>query len=259
MNFFIVKNPKEVLNDLVAYKKETKRGNFISIHSLVGLPTNSKFVPQELQKESKDIYEALTHSKFSTTPKMIPKGYKVENISKDLLLKMYLNKYIDNTKLKGLELQQWIKHYRDDWLTIKQVKEFPLNKKIKLLLLDRNIYDEKDLFTEGKLYKPPSFFKKNYAWYWKTDNDNLKGKIKYEWQDKSEQPYDFEFDIEYESGQWYPLTDGILQDKHKQKIISKNKNKHFTEFPDNTPLGKRGPIIHWNEIKNMEKVYYLSD
>ena len=118
------------------------------------------------------------------------------------------------------------------------------------------LYDEKDIFTEGKLYKPTSFFKRNYAWYWKTDNHLLKGKIKYEWQDKTEQPYDFEFDIEYEKGHWYPLTDGILQDKHKQKIISKNKNKFWTGFPENTPLGMRGPIIIWNEIKDMEKVYY---
>jgi hypothetical protein len=204
------------------------------------------------------IYEGLTHSKFSKIPKMIPKGYKIWDTNKNLLLKMYLNKYIDPTKLKGLELTKWIQYYQEKWLTIKQVKEFPLNKKIKLLLLDRNIYDDKDAFKEGKLYKPTSFFKKNYAWYWKTDNNNLKGKIKYPWQDKSEQPYDFDFHIEYKMNEWYPLTDGILPAKDKQKIFTLlNKKMSFTEFPENTPLGMRGPIIIWNEIKDLEKVYYL--
>jgi hypothetical protein len=258
MDFFVVKKPKEVLKDMVMYKKESKKGNLVQLEIIVGLPGNSEFVPLELQTKEKVIYEGLTHSKFSTTPKTIPKGYKVWNTNKDHLLTSYLNKYIPEKEVNGLELQQWIQHYHDDWLTIKDVKEFPLNKKIKLLLLDRNIYDEKDVFVERKLYKPTTFFKKNYAWFWKTDNNNLKGKIIYEWQDKKEEPYDFEFDIEYEKNNWYPLTDGILQDKHKQKVVSVHKNKHVSKFPENTPLGYRGPIIVWNKIKDMEKLYYYT-
>ena len=59
-----------------------------------------------------------------------------------------MNKCLKKLNVKGYELEEWITHYRNKWITIQQVKELPLNKKIKLLLLDRNIYDNKDHIKE---------------------------------------------------------------------------------------------------------------
>lgn len=261
--FFTTKNSKEVIEDIVVYKKETKKGNFIFENIIVGLPSSSKYISLELQSKSDVIYQGLTHSKFSIEPTKISRGYKKITVNKEWILSSYLNPYITPEKIqelnkKGLELTQWIEHYRDKWLTIKDVKELPLNKKIKLLLLDRNIYDDKDHIKEAKLYKPTSFFKKNVAWYWKTDNNNLMGKIKYDWQKKTEEPFNFEFHIEYDYNKWYPLKEGILPAKDEQHMFTLlNKNKHISEFSEDTHLGYRGPIMMWNEIKELDKVYIL--
>ena len=127
---------------------------------------------------------------------------------------------------KGLELSKWIHHYENKWLTIKDVEKFPLNKKIKLLMLDRNIYDTTDSFPQGKLYSPTTFFKKCYALYWKTSENNLSGKIKYAWQKEEDEPYDFEFHVEYKKNNWYPFTNGILPAKDNQGIFTLlNKDK----------------------------------
>jgi len=264
MNFFIVSKSKDVINDIVIYKKETKKGNFIFENTIVGLPSSSKFVPTNLQSLQNVIYKGLTHSKFSTEPTKLSKGYKqISDINKEWISSYYLNPYISQEKIaklntKGLELTQWIEHYRNIWLTIDQVKDLPLGKKIKLLLLDRNIYDDKDHIKEAKVYSPTFFFKKNFAWYWKTDNSNLKGKIKYGWQQKKEEPYDFEFDIEYKEDNWYPLENGILPANDKQKIYTLlSTDKHITKFSTNTHVGYRGPIIIWKEIKYLDKVYIL--
>ena len=156
------------------------------------------------------------------------------------------------------ELSKWIHHYENKWLTIQEVKDLPLNKKIKLLILDRNIYDTTDSFKQGKLYSPTTFFKKNYAWYWKTDDTNLSGKIKYAWQKENDEPYDFEFHVEYKKNNWYPFTNGILPAKDNQGIFTLlNKDKHIKDFSEKTHLGYRGPIILWDKIKNLDKVYNM--
>lgn len=262
MNFFIVNRKKDVINDIVVYKKETKKEDFIFESIIVGLPSSLTCVPLELQKKKDVVYKGLTHSKFSIEPITISKSYKkIKDINKEWILSFYLNPYISPEKIanlnsKGLELEEWIKHYKDKWLTIQQVKELPLNKKIKLLLLDRNIYDNKDHIKEAKLYTPTFFFKKNIAWYWKTDNNNLMGKIKYEWQKQTDEPYDFDFHVEYKENKWYPLKNGILPEKDEQHIITLlDKETHITEFPLDTHIGYRGPIIIWKEIKNFMKVY----
>ena len=158
MNFFIISKSKDVIKDIVMYKKETKKGNFIFENTIVGLPSSSKFVPTNLQSSQNVIYKGLTHSKFSTEPIKLSKGYKqILDINKEWILSFYLNPYISPEKItklnmEGLELNDWINHYKDKWLTIEQVKNLPLNKKIKLLLLDRNIYDNKDHIKEAKVY-----------------------------------------------------------------------------------------------------------
>jgi hypothetical protein len=262
MSFFVVKTPQKVVNDIVMYKKETKKKDYIFENIIIGLPSRSKYIPLDLQTNTNVIYKGLTHSKFSIEPTKIFKGYKkIEDINKDWILSVYLNPYISPEKItklntKGVELTQWIEKYKDKWLTIQQVKELPLNKKIKLLLLDRNIYDNKDHIKEAKLYSPTFFFKKNYAWYWKTDNNNLIGKIKYEWQKETDEPYDFEFHIEYKEDKWYPLTNGILPKNDEQKIVTLlNKDIPIKDFSPDTHIGYRGPIIIWKEIKNFMKVY----
>ena len=268
MNFFIVKNTKEVLNDIIVYKKETKEDNFIFESTIVGLPSSSKFIPLNLQTNAGFIYKGLTNSKFSVEPIKISKGYKkIKNINKEWILSVYLKPYISPEKIHkkiqklnkgGLELNEWIDHYKDKWLTIKDVKDLPLNKKIKLLLLDRNIYDDKDHIKEAKLYTPSFFFKKNVAWYWKTDNNNLKGKIKYKWQKETDEPYNFEFHVEYKEDNWYPLTNGVLPAKDEQQICTLlNNEKHITEFTEDTHVGYRGPIMFWKEIKKLDKIYIL--
>ena len=264
MIFFIIKNPKEVINDIVIYKKETRKDNFIFENTIVGLPSTSKYIPLNLQTSDNLFYKALTHSTFSIKPIKLSKSYKkVEEMNKEWIKSFYLNPYISPEKIKklsikGLELETWIEYYKDNWLTIQYVKELPMNKKVKLLLLDRNIYDNKEHIKEAKLYTPSYFFNKNYAWYWKTNNDTLSGKIKYEWQKHSEEAYNFDFHVEYKENKWYPLTNGLLPGEDDQYMVELlNKETNVNDFSLDTHLGYRGPIIIWKEIKKFNKVYLL--
>jgi hypothetical protein len=273
MSFFVVTNKKEALKELVVFQKikKTKDITFIqgTLCGFLDVPS-SKVVPKNLLSEkdnSKYIFKGLGKSTFSSIPQAIPRGFKKvertdDHFSDAWALNHYLSKYITPEKIaslnsKGFELNAWIQHYQSQWLTIADVLSFPLNKEIKFLLLDRNIYDDKAHLKEATLYSPRTFFAKNIASYWRTDADGLKGQIQYSW---SPEKYDIEFDIEYKPNQWYPLTNGILPGKDQDKIFKLlGKDKSWNKFPVSTHIGLRGPIIVWTPsiIKNLAKVYML--
>jgi hypothetical protein len=50
----------------------------------------------------------------------------------------------------------------------------------------------------------------------------------------------------------------MLPKKDKQNIFTLlNKNMNISDFPVDTHIGYRGPIIFWKEIKELKKVYIL--
>jgi len=272
MDFFVVKNKKLANEELVIYQKITKDKVIIIHGSICGFlaKKSSKVIPKELvEKDEKNyIFEALGNSTFSREKKLIPEGYKKmkrtdKTFNYKWALSVYLQSYISPEKINllnqdGYELEKWMQEYRKYWLTIKDIENLKLNKKIKLLLLDRNVWDGKNKFKKGKLYKPENFFVDNSAIYWKNNMTSLEGKIKHKWQNSDEEPYNFEFEIEYKKNNWYPLTNGILPAEDEQGFFELlREDKSWTEFPKKTHIGLRGPIILWNNLKKLKKVYII--
>jgi hypothetical protein len=271
MDFFVVINKKLANEEFVIYEKGTKDSGIYSLYGILS-KKSSKVIPKELlpdKDEDNYIFEALGNSTFSSKKKLIPEGYnKIRRTEKTgsfkWLLMTYLQPYISPEKIKllnqeGYEIDKWIEQYRKYWITIKDIEKLKPNEKIKLLVLDRNVYDSLDKFKKGQLYKPEKFFVNNSAIYWKNNNDSLSGKIKYKWQKGSEPAYDFEFDIEYKKNSWYPLINGILLARDHQGFLELlGKDKNWLEFPKSTHIGWRGPMIMWNNLNKIKyKVYNL--
>jgi len=255
-NFNIIKNKKKALEDFVIYQKRKKSQAIIILGTICGF----------LDENNKNyIYEALGNGTVSKEKTLIPEGYKKVNkndkhFNDKWITRLYLQKYISPEQIEilnqeGSEIDKWIQKTRKYWLTIKDIEKLKVNKKIKLLVLDRNVYDCKDKFKRGKLYKPENFFKDNSAVFSKNTVVSLEGNIKYEW---SEEPFSFEFEIEYKKNSWYPLKNGILPATDEQGFSELlGEDKSWIDFPKNTHIGWRGPMILWENLKKIEKVYYL--
>lgn len=258
MNYFVEKNKLDALKNLVIYQKNRKEKGVIFIDdTIIGLPAEKGF-----------IYESLGNSKFSKVPISIPTGYKKMKRTKnkwndEWALKYVLNTYFSHEDIKklnkdGCDFDKWYKKSRKYWLTIDDVMKLKPKEKVKLLLLDRNILDNKEKFKAGILYKPEIYFKEDTAIYSKNTINDLHGKIKYKWQKSTDDAYNFGFDIEYNDDNWYPLIDGVLPAADPQgysKLLGKEIN--WSEFPKKTHIGSRGPIILWKYVKNLPKIYQL--
>ena len=268
MDFFIVKNKKKALEEFVIYQKRTKNHVIIiqgTICGFLALKSNKSIPKNLVEEDDKDyIFEALGNSTFSTVKKKIPEGYnRVQKTDKHFNNKwferVYLQKYISPEKIEilnesGFEMEKWIEKSKKYWITIKDIEKLKANKKIKLLVLDRNVYDSKDKFKRGKLYKPENFFIDNSAVYWKNNVASLEGKIVHKWQED----HNFEFDIQYDKHNWYPLLNGILPAEDEQgfsKLLGVTKS--WSEFPKTTHIGWRGPMILWSNLTKLEKIYRL--
>jgi len=270
MSYFVIPNNSKIKTDAANEFVVFKINNHSPIFGILSL-AHSKVLPPDLlpkTDEPKEIFLALGNSRFSKEKTKIPNNYKMvkrtnEMYSNDWVLSYYLNKYFFPQEIKelnknGMELNDWINMYNNYWLTICDVKYLPINKKIKIIMLDRNVYDTKNTMKKGKLYTPSYFLKLNTATYWKTDSDTLEGKIKYKWQKEEEEPLDFSFHVEYKKNNWYPLTDGFLPEKDNQHIFTLlNKKKHWRDFPVSTHIGCRGPIILWSDLKFLHKKIYI--
>eukprot|EP00299_Pterocystis_sp_00344_P008165 c2991_g1_i1.p1 GENE.c2991_g1_i1~~c2991_g1_i1.p1 ORF type:complete len:368 (-),score=74.30 c2991_g1_i1:81-1184(-) len=126
-------------------------------------------------------------------------------------------------------------------LTINDVLEFPLNQEIQLLSLHRNWSDESPS-SHGYLSDPLDFFRNSKATF--THFGDLKGNwVANEWNWD-----EFEFDLEYEEGHWYPLEGGVL---------SLENDKRWQDFPRTTRVGFRGPAILLSKVHALPPVIGL--
>jgi hypothetical protein len=168
----------------------------------------------------------------------------------------------------GLEIDDWIEETKANHLRIGDISKFKHGEKIKVLVMDRNLYDTLyRINNENQLYKATDFFRESSAIY---EHDcDLKGKIRYKWQSLPEYNnnendddindnkrwYDLKFHIEYKNGNWYPLENGILpaNGEHDTKLLEFDHK--WNDFPDNTRVGWRGPMMLWSNVENAPDVY----
>ena len=266
---FVLEKKEDIFREIVVYDKQRKeKGVIIMSLPIVGIPLliNSTVLPKHLipLKDQPDfVYEAMGDSKFSSIKKKIPPSFiRRKQINKKWFFNAFMQPYISPetiTSLKtngGYELHDWIEAHKSSWITIADIVDLPINKKVKILMLDRNIYDNKDRFKKAKLYAPKTFFSKDYMYFTKTNEDMLSGSKKYLWSDTAFE--NEEFDIEYKPGYWFPLKDGFLPAKDDQKFVKLlGKKRHWKEFSTATHIGLRGPMMFWDDAKNLNPVFFL--
>lgn len=186
-----------------------------------------------------------------------------------------------------LEWDKWDNYVYENYaLKIKDVLTLKPDQQLKVLCMDRNVWDGA-LCSEnrGKPMGPENFFKNNWAIY--VHEENLQGKcllFQFELNNKTniDNPLDinsilqekicqpnFEFHIEYKKHYWYPLTKGYLPSKDPQGIFVlsddpnttsvPNQKKHWTSFPVTTNVGYRGYFVPWEKIKELPKIMWSFD
>ena len=193
----------------------------------------------------------------------------IPKIIKEEINKYYckINKKIEMLVKKGVPYSLY-ENIIKKWLTIGDINKLKKGEELMMLNFDRNIGDtignDKTIQTL-KLYDPKYFFKNAWVKYY--HNKDLMGKIFYAWQtmddyknnSEENKPFKFTFDIEYKSNHWYPLDkNGYLPAKSADfgNILLDGKKKHWSNFPSNTRIGWRGPMVIWNKLDNLPKVFY---
>jgi len=158
----------------------------------------------------------------------------------------------------GLELEAWVDAVKEQCLTITDVLTLEPGQEIKVLHMDRNLGDTVCEQPGNQLFTAEEFFAKSTAVY--KHESGLKGTIKYSWQESEENPYPFEFDIEYAKDCWYPLEDGYLPTNDPQGFSNFHYDapKPYTDFPQNTRVGWRGPMLLWNVVCQQPDVYWYN-
>lgn len=153
---------------------------------------------------------------------------------------------------------EWCEASRPYHLTIKDILELPVGKKIYIFTLDRNYMDLScDLIYNpiNKPILPSQFFKRGYFWTFVKKEPGIQGEFIWI---RDESGRHGEFDIEYQPGEWYCLKDDRLPAKDWQGIFDfKDKGgKHYADFPLETRLGWRGPMLLVEDMDKCPKVIW---
>jgi hypothetical protein len=153
-------------------------------------------------------------------------------------------------KVGKLDLSEWIQKVRDHWLTIADVKQLKPGSKLKVVILDRNIYDYLDGFPTNKML-PPTTLHQSTGTY--THGHGMQGTLL-----PDHGP--FEFHVEYEKGRWYPLRNGYLPAKDDQLGHALlGKKTHWTKMPPTTAVGFRGPMVRVSDLKSLPDFYVYEE
>lgn len=200
------------------------------------------------------LYLAKGMNEFEKDAKKIPKRFKKIPFNHKWALRYYCTDAIPDPKLYGLLPEQWIERYKHKQIRIFDIMKMKKGEELQVLLIDRNLGDIIESVNKGnKLYKPRKFFRQNIATY--THKKGLQGKLRFQSIDVVHK--NFEFDVEYRQNNWYPFVDGYLPEKDCQELYTLlDKKTHWTEFPTDTRIGWRGPMMRWSDVEKSRKQIY---
>ena len=156
-------------------------------------------------------------------------------------------------------IENWLEFMSPDYLKIKDIVKMEPGQKETFLCIDRNFYELIYSNETGKIYTPGEFFKSNYIIEY-THDYNLHGTAV--WIDKDISSEPFNFHINYYKQNWYPLdNNGYLPSNDPQGFVSfePQRKKYWEDFPNNTLIGWRGPMINWKHVLNSPNIYILDD
>lgn len=147
-------------------------------------------------------------------------------------------------KEPSLEIHDFIDICKDKHLTLEDIKELETGKELDLVVWDRN-FEEYKIWKElqpEKVYDPETFFSENRCkCIYKGD---LKWDIVFGFGQTIQHPLHLNID-DY----WLPIDNGYVNVPNGPKVL-------WYAFPDTTRIGWRGPVMLWNQLAKMPKVYY---
>lgn len=150
-----------------------------------------------------------------------------------------------------MEQIEWLDIASPYHVTIKDILSVPVGEPVKLLFICRNIFDLTSENAKGVSMRPSDFFRKCYQVEF-VRTEGIKGIWKSE--DKTNER---EFDIFLENlGFWFPLVNNRVPDRDYQGVfdLSVSAGKHYSELPETTKLGWRGPMIFKDKIDELPNV-----
>ena len=120
--------------------------------------------------------------------------------------------------------------------------------------MDRNIGDTTP--DDNNSHRPSLFFKSNRVLY--IHDHGSKGHMFWNF----EQKHEFEWEVEYKPGEWYPVENGMLPANDPQilEIFGKQEpllgyDLVWKDMPGFMHVGWRGPMLKWETLSNFPKVY----
>ena len=136
-------------------------------------------------------------------------------------------------------LEKWLEQAK--YVTIADIEKLEYGTKKQFLCLEKNYYRK---ITYAKL---EDIFKGNIILQYSHLAD-LAGTVK--WTDDTS-PKEFEFHIECVPDFWFPLCKGTLPDFNVPPFLNlPNFQTDWKNYPKNTRIGWRGPIIDWDDVQN---------
>lgn len=197
------------------------------------------------RREGDDVVTINTSVRYSVSD-LLRRGYVKKPVDeawlKEVICQSRVNTNTDRLdKAGGVEANAWHAMSKKYWITINDVLRMPPGKPIKLLALDRNVWDTVSTVNKrGVLYTPAHFFRLNTVIYWRSpDGGGIGGQIKFGY-DKLQKQEPWEFDIDTGSA-WFPLRDGAVDYEKMKKegwpVSFAFTSRNWTAFPRTTPLG----------------------
>ena len=209
------------------------------------------------------LYKCLDNCYFSkhlklteNVKKNLEKNYKKlskkELINDELIINFSCKKEkkIEILEKNGFPYNIWLSKCKKFYLKIEDIIKFKKGDKIKVLILDSDIYNF--IIKKNKInknYKPKNFFKENWAEI--TIDNNLQGLIKFQFQQEKEKPYKFNFHVHYIKERWHIVSNGniYIQDFNKRKIIN------WEKLDKKINVGFGGHIILWDNLDKLPNIF----
>lgn len=163
-----------------------------------------------------------------------------------------------------MELTEWIKHAADQCFTIGDIKRLNPGDTVMFLTLHRNFTDtvlEINVNPPGIMRLPKDFFRYNFAKY--THITDLRGNLVFYFNGLDNTGYvinNFEFHIEYAPECWYPVENSYFPESDIQGVCDFKFDRpiHWSEFPDKTRIGYRGPMLTVEKMNKQPDIYARS-
>ena len=223
---------QKCIDDFVRYEKITynyrsngkKPGKTTEI--LQGIGNNKKGYIHLSKDENGNFYDK---------PTKIPNGFKKKSGKKirEIARDFYCKTKKASKNLNTLTYDKWYYQSRKYWLTIEDVLKLSKGGKIEVLLLHENSLDAPlTKFKSDVSYRPEKFFnseKDTFVYIGGLDGIFKK----YDGAKSEPKP----LDIEFGKNKW-------------------GQKKHYTKYPKSRPVGFRGPMILWSDLKKLPKFYY---